>query len=360
MASMSTLDNRLLVKELDTRNYLSHILEGPQQLVDGYRLGEQITLPALYAQSKQVVIIPSGEIAPIAYAIASLAAETSRAPVCVLEDFLLPQWIGRDTLVIALDYTGASAAVLAAYRQAVQRRARTLAVSLEGELSRESRRARSHHVTIEYGALARVASFYVLGVAAAVAKKLDLIDLKGAMVDEAADLGRALLENINPDVAHYQNNAKQLAQKAFGRPVIVVSGLPLETAAVKWGVSLSATGKQIAVSVPLARFSDTLINGLYQPAKPADAPLVVMLQSKYDHQQTKVSQTLVYQVAQSHKVVYEQVFMHPSGSLLGEMCLSSLLGEMVGYYVALLHHRDPSETEASDFVRAGLNETVES
>jgi hypothetical protein len=356
---MSTLDNRSLIKELDTHNYLSHILEIPEQLGDGFRLGQDATLPALYVQSRQVVIVASGEMTPVALALQALTIGVARVPVIVLEDYILPRWVASDTLVIALDYYGSNDQVITMYREAAARKARLFSVSVGGELAREARRFRAHHLQLRYGALSRVAFYYTMGAMVAVAKKLDLIDIKESMVTEAAVLCRTLLENINPEVAQYQNNAKQLAEKMLGRKTFIVGSGPLWSMARKWAVSITTTGKLPVMAVNLSDFNDTIINGLSGATKPTDSPLIVLLQSKYDHQRNKVQQTITYQVAQTQKLIYEQVFMHPSGSLFGEIILSALLSEMVGYYVALLQHRDPSETQATDFIRDELKRLEE-
>lgn len=356
---MSTLDNRSAIKEFDHHNYLSHILEAPQQLEDGFALGLAITIPAVLAQAKQVVIVASGEMLPVARAIQALSMAESRVPVIIIDDYCVPKWISSDTLVFALDYYGSTDQVVSVYREAAAKKARMLSISVGGELAREARRVRANHIALRYGALARVAFYYTLGALVAIAKKLGIVDLKESTVSEVTVLARTLLENINPEVAQYQNNAKQLAEKISSRPSFCVASGPLTAIADKWGVSCSSTGKVPITVMPLLQFNATILNGLVGSTKPAESPFVVMLQSKYDHQKNKQIQTLVYQVSQAQKIVYEQIFMHPSGSLLGEMVLSSLLGEMVGYYVALLQHQDPSETKASDFIFDELTTVTE-
>lgn len=347
---MSILNNRQISKELDKHNYLSHILEAPSQLSDGFELGMGSTISAALVQSKQLVIITSGEMEPVGQAIQALTLATSKIPVILVNDYVLPRWINNETLVLALDYYGSNDQVVHAYQEAAARKARLLSISVGGVLARESRRFRAHHLAFRYGALARVAFFYTLGVMIAISKKLDLLEIKEATVTEAVVLLRTLLENINPEVAQYQNNAKQLAQKIASHPTTIVGSGPLVAVVNKWGVSCGATGKSSVNVMSLGDFHATILNGLSGLGKSVQVPFVVMLQSKYDHQQNKVIQTLVYQVAQAQKIAYEQIFMHPSGSLLGEIVLSALLGEMVGYYLSLLGNRDPSETASTDYI----------
>jgi glucose/mannose-6-phosphate isomerase len=354
---MSTLDNRSLIRQLDPNNYLSHLVEAPEQLGEGYELGDITTVPALFAQAKQVVFLAVGEMVPVAMAVQALMNETARVPVHIIDTYTLPAWVSSDTLVIAIDYYGTTDQVLTTFQEAAKRRARMLALSVGGDLARESRRFRGTHVPLSYGAPARAAFYYTFACLAQIVRKLGFIDeLRESTVTEAMVLARALVENIGPDIPLYQNNAKQLAEKmATKRLTMVISGASLAGVAKKWQVGFASTSKTAVLSGTVNEFNDTIINGIGYQSKVADAPLVIMLQSKYDHQRVKVHQTLTYQVAQAQKIAYEQVFMHPSGSFFGEIVLSALLGDMVSYYLALLLHWDPSTVEATTFIRERLN-----
>lgn len=351
---MSPLDNRSVIKQLDRENFLAHIFDVPEQIVDGFALGTDVVLPALYAQAKHIVIVAVGEMYPVAGLLRDMTVATSRVPVTVVEDYVLPRWVSNDTLVIALDYTGNAEQVLVAYREASKRKARLLAVSVGGELAREARRARSLHVPISYGAPARMTFAYAFSCMAAIFARLDLLELKESNATEAAVLCRSFIQNTGPDVAQYQNNAKQLAEKIFTRRAFVVSSGPLATMAHKWMSVCASTGKVAVAPVDLSDFTNLVINTLKPAGRGVEGPMVIMLQSKYDHPRNKLQQTLAYQVVQAQKLLYEQIFMHPSGSLFGEILLASLLGDIVGYYLSLLSGVSPSSTEASDYIRTHL------
>ncbi len=352
---MSLLDNRSLIKQIDQHNYLSHILDVPEQLVEGFHLGEEIRLPALYAQAKQVVLLAAGEVAPLGYALKAMMLSYARIPVVVVDDYILPNWVSNDTLVIALDYYGTTEQILVPFHEAARRKARLVAVTVGGELAREASRFRCPLIPINYGSPARVAFTYLFSCLAQVLDKLDLLEVKESMVSETTVLTRSLIENIGPEAPHYQNSAKQLAEKMVNRKNIILIGSgPLTGVAKHWQILLTTTAKTIAFSSTVNEFNDTIINGLGFQPKIADSPLVVMLQSKYDYPRNKLQQTLTYQVAQAQKIVYEQVFMHPSGSLFGEIVLASLLGTMVSYYVALLTNKDPSVIEATAYIKEHL------
>ncbi len=351
---MTVLDNRSHLKNIDRHNYLNHLLEVPEQIADGYALGMETILPALYAQAKQVVILAGGESKSLAQLVQELALGYARVPIMVVDDYYIPTFVTSDTLVIALDYAGSNEQIITAFQEAAKRKARLLAISIEGKLASEARRVRGLHISLQYGAPARLAFYYMMSVLIAVFKKLDMIEVKDAMMVETGVLCRSLLQNIGPEVPQFQNNAKQLAEKVLHAYTLIVGSGPLAPMSDRWWAMLGSSAKLLGCSSTLSEFNDTIVNGLRPMAKGMEPTLVIMLQSKYDHARNKVQQTLVYQVAQAQKVPYEQIFMHPSGSLVGEMMLSALLGDMVVYYVALLTGVDPTPLEATAYLRDQL------
>lgn len=354
---MSVLDNRSNIKQLDPTNYLSHLTEVPEQLFDGYAQAEEVKLPALYMQAKQVLFLVSTDMLPVACGLRELALMYARVPIIVSTDYKIPHWVSKETLVVALDYHGASEQILVAFREASILTSRLVAISISGELAREARRVRAPHVSLSYGAPPHVAFYYTLSVATHLFRKLDLIEIRETTVNEAAVLARSLFQNIGPDVPLFQNSAKQLAEKIAQRRTFIIGSGPLVATAKKWELTLAAVGKTSLTATTLAEFNDTIINSMRPAAKPQESPLLIMLQSKYDHPRNKVQQTLTYQVAQAQKIVYEQIFMHPSGSLFGEMVLSSFLGDCVSFYLSILRQSDPSRLEATHYIHGQLAQT---
>jgi glucose/mannose-6-phosphate isomerase len=352
---MSDLDNRSHIKEFDSHNYLSHILETPDQIADGYSLGDSITIPALYAQSKQVLFIASGDLLPVAQACVSLMLPYARVPVYVADDYAIPKWVSRDTLVFGIDYSGDSENVVSCFRQAAAQHARLFSISISGEIAREARRNRAPNLAIEYGAPPRAAFSYFLTCLAVILKKLDLIDLTKKDIADTATFASGLMEIIGPDNALFRNTAKQLAEKIALRKTIIIGSGSLVPIAGKWQVDFAASAKKIATCSTLNTFNSSLINALEFQTKANDAPAVILLQSKYDHGRNKLQQTLTYQVAQAQKFVFEQIFIHPSGSLFGEMILTSLYGDFVAFYLAWLLNKNPSLVELSQFITEHLS-----
>jgi glucose/mannose-6-phosphate isomerase len=349
-----SLDNRSLIKQFDSANYLSHILDTSEQILEGARLGDTVTIPALYMQAKHIVLLAVGDMLPVALALEALLNAYARAPVVIIQDYTLPHWVSSETLVIAIDYSGANEQTFAAFREAAKQRARLFCLCLEGDLAKEARRVRAPHITLHYGAPARAAFSYMLSALVMILKKLDLIDINAATIKQTVQLCAHLLETIGPEMALYRNPAKQLAEKVLVRQTIIIGSGPLIGVAKKWQLAFASTGKVVTQASTLSEFNDTIINGISYQANPAVAPLVIILQSRYDQPRNKLQQTLLYQVAQAQKFMYEQVFMHPSGTAFGEIMLAGLFGEMVSYYLAWLQERDPSLTEATAFIKEHL------
>lgn len=351
----SNLDNRSAYKQLDQQNVFDHLIDAPEQLLAGWAAGSSAVVPASYAQAKHIVILAGGEDRPLAEAARLMAQVTSRVPVTVISTYQVPAWVGSDTVVIAYDYSGNSEQVVAAFEAAVAARARAVSITIGGAMAAVGRRYKVPHLALEYGAPARYAGYYSFPYLLAVLAKLGAVEVRDDDVREASVLMHALFNNFKPDVSEFQNGTKQLANKIMNRPTIIIGSGLLVPIAYRWQLQLSMAAKALVNAAALPEFGQTLINGLVAPeGRGAPARLGIILQSKYDHARNKLQQTLSYQVFQARRMMFEPIFMHPSGSPLGEVMLASLYGDLVAYYLAIASGRDPSVTEASTYIAQHL------
>lgn len=352
---MSHLDNRTVYKQLDTQNIFDHFVDAPEQLLVGWQAGAKAIIPAAYSQAKNVTFIASPEDLPMIETLALIARETSRVPVTVLSAYDVPHWLNRDSLLIAVDYSGNSEQVVSVYEKAVQQGVRALTVSVGGLLASAARRYKLPFLTLEYGAPARFAFYHTFPFLCALLKKLDLVDIQENQVREASVLLNSLLQNMRPETSEYENNTKQLAVKIANRQTVIVGSGNLAALAKRWQFQFASTSKMATSASSFPVFNQTLINAVgLTEGKPNQQWLGIILQSKYDSPRNKFQQTLAYQIFQARRLVFEPIFMHPSGSAFGEIVLTSLYGDLTAYYLAILTGNDPAYVEAGDYVTEHL------
>jgi len=100
----------------------------PDQVDAAARTAAALTAPSELGAVSSVLLAASGDDATVARAVAALATTTCRVPLVVREGGELPGFVGPDTLVVAVSWSGAEPDTLAVAREAVTRGARLLVV----------------------------------------------------------------------------------------------------------------------------------------------------------------------------------------------------------------------------------------
>ena len=101
-----------------------------------------LELPDSYRTVRAIVVAGMGGSATGGDLLADLSvAKGVPVPIFTWRDYGLPQWIGRDTLVIASSYSGETKETLSAFRCAIERGASVVVVTSGGTLGREA----EHH-----------------------------------------------------------------------------------------------------------------------------------------------------------------------------------------------------------------------
>jgi glucose/mannose-6-phosphate isomerase len=168
--------------------------------------------------------------------------------IVVSRDYSIPGYVGRDTLLFAVSYSGGTEETLSAYEEASKRGAKMVAFTSGGELAR---RARAAHITtygLPTGFQPRAAiahQFFTLAVAA---RKAGIAGDSWWEVKEAIDVLKAIREEMRPEVPLWSNPAKRLAEEIRGYTPIVYGSRIHEAVAYRWNTQLNENGKTPAAS----------------------------------------------------------------------------------------------------------------
>ncbi|MBI5467030.1 MAG: SIS domain-containing protein [Candidatus Kerfeldbacteria bacterium] len=111
------------------------------QLRDGWHQAKPPRLPAGYRTVRSIAVCGMGGSHLGADILRSALADRLRVPVTIVADYRLPKWVDQSTLVICSSYSGTTEETLTAFRQALKRRAKVIAVTHGGALARLAKQA---------------------------------------------------------------------------------------------------------------------------------------------------------------------------------------------------------------------------
>ena len=352
----NNLDNTTLINKLDEANILRNIQELPLQIERCWSDWQRMVIPAHYITAKNVLILGMGGSAIGGALICALARYDSRMVVEVSRDYLIPAWVDKTTLVIAVSYSGETEETLEALQQAAAKTEKLITISTGGSLASLGSHFRALHYQIEYASQPRAAIGFSLTSLLAIFAKLRFLEIKNEEIAETIELVNELLKKIDINMLTYRNPAKLLAQKITGKiPVILGSGLFAEVAK-RWKGDFNENSKNQAYFEEIPEMNHNALVGLEFPDDLARKMFFIFLESKYNLDRNKFRQSIVTQILQQKKIPFETVAMEPAGGKIAEMYQMILMSEFVSYYLAIMNNVAPEPVKIITFLKDKLSE----
>lgn len=225
-----TLDNLQdpnIAKALDPEDMLALVKGFPEQIRTAFHLAQGFkNLPAQTRTIRNVVVCGMGGSAISGDLAKALMDEYGTVPLTVVRDYTLPNWVGEETLVVALSYSGNTEETLATYRQAIASKCLVAAVTTGGKLQQFATADNIPLVTIPSGQPPRTATGYLFFPLVQLLTTYRLLSPTAlAGYDETVTLLDALYQRYAPNVPTSENLAKQLATALMGKIPIIYGSL---------------------------------------------------------------------------------------------------------------------------------------
>ena len=353
---MANLDNLVSIRRVDRENMLGNIQDFPDQVEQCWHNWKKIALPTSFINAKTILIMGMGGSAMAGSIVSYLAEKNSQVPIQVLRDYDIPDWVDRNTLVVAVSYSGTTEEPLEAFRQAAKRTDKLVTISSGGLLPSLGSQYKALHFQVSYGSQPRAALGYQLTAILAIFKKLNILEISDDDIKEAILLLRALRKKIDIEVPERRNQAKILARKLEGRIPIIYGGGILTDVARRWKGQFNENAKTASYFEVLPELNHNSLVGLEFPEDLRKSLFFIILESKYDHDRNKLRENITAQILQQKRLAYDTVMVQPTGSPLAEMLQTIYLGDYVSYYLAIINEVEPNPVEIIKFLKDKLAE----
>ncbi len=277
------LDDQAALAALDSLGGLRALWGLPEQCADAFRLPDGVTIPEAGALSN-VVVSGLGGSAIGGDLLRVWAADRMAVPVTVKRDYRLPAFVGEDSLVFCVSYSGNTEETLAAYADAREKGARTVILTSGGRLKEMAAGDGVSVITVPAGISPRSSTGYLFLPMLKVLYRLGLVaDPDREMRELVAHLA-GVREEIGPAVPGDGNPAKQLARRLFGKlPVIWGVSGTTEVVAMRFKGQINENAKAPAYWSVLPELNHNEINGIEGPDNVLKLLSVVFLRDPGDH-----------------------------------------------------------------------------
>ncbi|CAN5529399.1 bifunctional phosphoglucose/phosphomannose isomerase [soil metagenome] len=351
MSLEQILDDPQAMARSDPGDMLGAVADFPDQVADGWRRSRDLVLPG--ERPTAVAVVGMGGSAIGGDLVRGIWADRLTVPLEVVRGYDLPAWVGRDTLVVASSYSGATEETVSAFGQALERRCPVAVITTGGPLGDVARRAGLPVVICPGGGSPRSSVGRSLAVLAGILERAGLLEVGDAEMETAAAAARAMVARCQPLIPTGENPAKQLAWSALDRLVVIAASGPLAPVARRWKAQINENSKAAAVFEELPEASHNTVVGYEQPDSLRDHMLVVILTAASEHPRNGLRARLLAELLATARIGHQMVRVEGE-ERLAQALSAAVLGDYVSVYLAFTYGIDPSPVAVIDHMKERL------
>ncbi|MBI3327761.1 MAG: bifunctional phosphoglucose/phosphomannose isomerase [Nitrospinae bacterium] len=346
---MANLDD-LEVLRVDRSGMVHLLVDFPEQVQEGERLGESAELP-LAEDVRAIVVAGMGGSAIGGDLLRSYLNPECRVPIWVNRHYILPAFVGPETLVCAVSYSGDTEETLRAFEDARARGAKLLAVTSGGQLAEMAEQARVPCVRVAAGMPPRATLGYLFTPLLTILARLGLIPGQRAAIAETVELLREIAAQSRPGVETFRNQPKGLAMHLHEKfPAVYGVQDFSDVVAYRWRTQFNENSKVLASHHVFPELNHNEVVGWGAPLSLSQCVWVVFLRDTQEldriARRIEITKTLLQEKAAWITEVWSQ-----GRSRLTRLFSLLYLGDFTSYYLALLYGVDPTPVQAIDVLK---------
>lgn len=355
---MNDLDDGGLIDKFDPTDFLGAVERFPGQVRDAFERSQRVeNLPA-GASISSIAILGMGGSGISGDACRAVLGPEFPLPVATIKGYDLPGWVGPETLVFAMSYSGNTEETLRTFEEAGPRRGSPVViVTTGGDLAKRGREIGVPTVEIPAGFPPRAAFGFLTVPIPAVLERMGVGPPVADDIAEAVQLLNRRSGEWGRDTPAASNPAKALAQRLFGKvPIVYGSEGLTEVAAYRWKCQFNECSKVPSWSHTFPELNHNEVVGWQELSEltRAFAGLIV-LRDNGDHERIARRIDITLPLIKDNVALVEQVRAEGS-SRLARLLDLTYLGDFTSAYLALVQGVDPSTHDVITTLKEKLKE----
>jgi glucose/mannose-6-phosphate isomerase len=351
------LDDLDQIGRLDSEDVLGAVERFADQCREGWSIGRSATGLPQADGIDSIVVLGMGGSGVSGDVVQAIVEPRLSVPFRVIKSYgPLPEWIGRNTLVFAVSYSGSTEETVAALEEVHQRGSRAVTISSGGPLAEMAQGYGLAHVSIPTGLQPRASLGYLTLPILAVLVEIGLVPEMQEDIDEAVEVISDLASKCHRKRSREENPAKQLAERLHGRVPVVYGGTGLgATAAYRFKCDLNEYGKTPAFWHAIPELDHNEIVGWSQIEElPTKDFALVLLRDSGEHERIQIRFEITRSLVEDR--VADVIEVPSEGHGVTARLLSLIfVTQLAAIYVGLGYGIDPGPVEVIQKLKAELS-----
>ncbi|MFH1613227.1 MAG: bifunctional phosphoglucose/phosphomannose isomerase [bacterium] len=347
------LNNFEQIKKLDCSNMYELIANFSDQFEDAIKITEKVKVEKDNS-IKNIIVAGMGGSAIGGDLLKTYLSNEIKIPIMVIRNYSLPEFVDKDTLVIACSYSGNTEETLSCYKEAHRKKAKIVVITSGGKLEKLALKNKNILVNIPKGMSPRAALGYLFLPQLIVLQKMGLIKNKQMQIKECLSCFKKLFEQYAIDNPLESNLAKQMALKFHKKLVLVYGGVQkMEPIVMRWKAQFNENSKMCAFFNVFPELNHNEIVGWETPASWLKDVIVIYLKDIQDHSRIKLRMDITEKAIKNKiKEVVEIKFA--GKNVLTRLFSFIYLGDFISFYLAILNNQDPTTIEPINYLKNEL------
>lgn len=343
---MANPDNRRAVAAVDADNMIEHLENTPNFYREALRTTKNSHFQFSASSVDRIIFLGMGASALAGRLIQDWSYDRRSVSMDVAMDYVLPANVGKNTLVVAVSYSGDTEETLTAATQALKMKAKVVGISSGGVLERLCKSKKITHIKVPQSFPSRVALPFLLTMSGWLTEVTGCFRGFLRELESSISTLQKMARELSVDVPSASNPAKKMALEIATTIPIIYGYREYSSVAARWKAQLNENGKIMAMSNSLPEVDHNEIVGWDK----SDPNVLDKLSAIFIRDQRpppsigkRIEITKDSIKARTNKV-YE-VFSR-GNSRLARMLSAVYLGDFVSFYVAVIRNVNPTPVEA--------------
>jgi len=335
---------------LDKKNMFGSLQKLGKQVEQIARMWGSFKLPADYKKIDSVVVSGMGGSGLGTHIIKSLFASELKVPVEIVNDYHLPAYVNKNTLVIVSSYSGNTEETVSAVYEARKKKAKIVILCAGGELAEfakmnklpalvfttENNPCNSPRMGLGYSLAGQLMIFAKVGVIKFDEKQFSVL------ARELDKYGSLLVDT-----------AKEMAKHTIDKSVWYVASEHLVGNAHVAANQMNENGKRFGGYFAIPELNHHLMEGMLNPESNKNNLLLVLLESKLYNNRIQRRYEVTKEVLAKNKILFLSYEL-TAGDRVGQVCEALALCGYISYYSAILKGIDPTDIPFVDYFKKAL------
>jgi glucose/mannose-6-phosphate isomerase len=345
-----TLDD---IKRVDPKGMSAWIAEFPKQIENAFQIGKDAKVKLNLKGVQNIILTGLGGSAIGGDLLRSYLADELKVPFNVNRHYVLPEFVGKSTLVIVSSYSGNTEETISAYKDAIKRKAKVLCISTGGRIADMAKKSKHPRIQIPPGLSPRAALGYSFFPLLVVLSKLGLYKSKDKDIRETIQLlNKNSVIFSNPDSP--ENGPLKLAGMLKDRlPVIYSPAEHLDTVNIRWRGQFAENSKQLSSGHVLPEMNHNELVGWKVLSSMMKQMHVIFLKDIGTHKRVAIREEITRNIISQYAGGVTEIASEGK-SLLARMFSLIYFGDWVSLYLAILNNEDPEPVAVIDYLKGEL------